>query len=123
VDQLDPLGEGEPPGPAPWRRVHHPKPRATRVLDRIGHVRVAWPERMWPDAGPEVPDQRPSTWAQHTADLGQAGGRVSQWCINRMLTTSWRADQAASLSSRPSGVRTSATSGAGHRILQRGVAA
>jgi hypothetical protein len=26
------------------------------VLDRIGQVRVAWSERMWPDAGPEVPD-------------------------------------------------------------------
>ena len=34
-DHLDPLGEVEPPGPAPWRGVHHPKPGATGVLDRL----------------------------------------------------------------------------------------
>jgi hypothetical protein len=34
---------------------------------------MAWSERMWPDAGPEVPDQRPAAGAQDAADLGQAG--------------------------------------------------
>jgi transposase len=70
ADQLDPLGEVEPPRPRPWRGVHHPKPGATGVLDRVGQVRVAWPERMWPDAGSEVPDQRPVAWPQDAADLG-----------------------------------------------------
>jgi len=31
---------------------------------------------MWPDAGPKVPDERQGAWAQHAADLGQAGRRV-----------------------------------------------
>jgi hypothetical protein len=31
-----------------------PKGRAARVVNRIGDVRVAWSERMWPDAGPEL---------------------------------------------------------------------
>jgi hypothetical protein len=47
-----------------------------RLLDRIGDVRVAWSEWMWPDAGPEVPDERPGAWAQHAADLGQADRRI-----------------------------------------------
>ncbi|HEU4397311.1 MAG TPA: hypothetical protein VFU54_05670 [Actinomycetota bacterium] len=46
------------------------------MVGRVGHVRVAWSEWMWPDARPEVPDERPVAWAQHTADLGQAGRRV-----------------------------------------------
>ena len=46
------------------------------MFDRVGRVRVAWSERVWPDAGPEVPDERPGAWAQHAADLGQAGRRV-----------------------------------------------
>jgi hypothetical protein len=76
TDQLDPLGEGEPPGPGPGRGVHHPKRSAARMVDRIGQVGMAWSERMGPDPGPEVPDQRPGTWTQHAADLGQAGRRV-----------------------------------------------
>ena len=47
-----------------------------RVVDRIGDVRVAWSERMGPDAGPQVPDERSAAGAQHAADLGQAGRRV-----------------------------------------------
>ena len=31
---------------------------------------------MWPDAGPEVPHQRPAAGAQDAADLGQPGRRV-----------------------------------------------
>jgi hypothetical protein len=46
------------------------------VVDRIGQVRVAWSERMGPDTGSEVPDERPGIEAQHAADLGQAGRRV-----------------------------------------------
>ena len=80
VDQLDPLGEGEPPGPGPGpgpgRGVHQPKRSAARMVDRIGQVGMAWSERMGPDPGTEVPDQRPGTWTQHAADLGQAGRRV-----------------------------------------------
>ncbi len=38
-----------------------------RVFDRIGQMCVEWP-----DAGPQVPDERPGAWAQHAADLGQA---------------------------------------------------
>ncbi len=40
------------------------------MVCRIGQVRVAWSERMGPDPGPEVLDQRPATWAQDAADLG-----------------------------------------------------
>jgi hypothetical protein len=49
---------------------HHPKRTTTRVFDRIGQVGVAWSERMWTDAEPEIPDKRPGTRAQHAADLG-----------------------------------------------------
>jgi hypothetical protein len=31
------------------------------VFDRIGQVGLSWSERIWPDAGPEVPDKRPGT--------------------------------------------------------------
>jgi hypothetical protein len=37
------------------------------VVDRIGQVRVASPERMGPNAGPEVPDERSAARAQHAA--------------------------------------------------------
>ena len=47
------------------------------MVDRIGQVAMARSERMGPDPGPEVPDQRPGTWTQDAADLGQAGRRVS----------------------------------------------
>jgi hypothetical protein len=46
------------------------------MVDRIGQVGMAWSERMGPDPGPEVPDQRPGARAQDAADLGQAGRRV-----------------------------------------------
>ena len=49
--QLDPLGEVEPPGPGPWRRLHDSKRGAAGVFDRVGRVRVAWSERVWPDTG------------------------------------------------------------------------
>jgi hypothetical protein len=64
ADQLEPLSEVEPPGPGPWCGVHHPKRSIARVLDRIGQVRVAWSEQIGPDAGPEVPDERPGAGAQ-----------------------------------------------------------
>ena len=76
ADQFDPLGEVEPPRPGPGRGLGHPKRSATGVLDRVGQVRVAWSEWMGPDAGSEVPDQRPGAGAQDAADLGQAGRRV-----------------------------------------------
>jgi hypothetical protein len=57
-----------------WRSP--PKRRTTRVVDRVGDVHMAWSEQMWPDTGPEVPDERPTTRAQHSADLGQAGRRI-----------------------------------------------
>jgi hypothetical protein len=46
------------------------------VVDRIGQVGVAWSEPMEPEAGSKVPDERPGAWAEHAADLGQAGRRV-----------------------------------------------
>ena len=48
------------------------------MFDRVGQVRMAWSERMGPDAGPEVPDERPGIGAQHAADLGQPGRRVAE---------------------------------------------
>ena len=53
-----------------------PWPRAVRVVDGIWQVGVPWSERMGPDAGPKVPDERPAAGAQDAADLGQAGHRV-----------------------------------------------
>src|SRR5215207_2355529 len=71
ADQLGPLDEIEPPGPAPRRRAHHAKRRALRVFDRIGHISV-----QSPNAGPEVPDERPGARSKHAADLGQTRRRV-----------------------------------------------
>ena len=65
---------------------HHPKRTATRVFDRIGQVGVAWSERMWTDAEPEIPDKRPGTRAQHAADLGQAARRVGPVVVHRQGT-------------------------------------
>src|SRR6266540_300040 len=53
ADQLDPAGQAEPPWPAPRRRAHHAERRAVHVFDRIGQIRVAWSEKVWPHARPE----------------------------------------------------------------------
>lgn len=46
------------------------------MFDWIGHMCVSWSEEVWPGAGPEVPDERPGSGAQHSADLGQSSRRV-----------------------------------------------
>src|SRR6266508_2827066 len=48
-----------------------------RMFDRIGQMRVAWSEGVWPDAWPEVPDERPGARSKHAADLRQTRRRIS----------------------------------------------
>src|SRR6266508_4494592 len=70
-DQLDPLGEREPPGPGPWRRAHYAEWTVARVFERVRHMPV---ERY--EAWPQVPHHGLAAGTQHAADLGQSGPRI-----------------------------------------------
>ena len=70
-DQFDPLGELQPPRPAPRRHADHPERTAERVGERVRHIPVERDE-----ARSQVPYERSAVRTQNPAYLGQGGRRV-----------------------------------------------